>query len=100
MKKEEFTKRCKETRDAFLSDNEIEKAVETLYFVGAIEENETDNHYLNVYSMMAMLFQKAADYCLHGATRARLRSSVRLPGTTADSLAVEWLIDYERNHNS
>lgn len=67
MKKEEFIRRCKETRDAFLSDNEIEKAVETLYYVGAIEENEVDNHYLNVYSMMAVLFQKAADYSLHGS---------------------------------
>ncbi len=67
MKKEEFVRRCKETRDAFLSDNEIEKAVETLYYVGAIEENEIDNHYLNVYSMMALLFQKAADYSLNGS---------------------------------
>ena len=67
MKKEEFIRRCKETRDAFLSDNEIEQAVETLYYVGAIEENEVDNHYLNVYSMMAVLFQKAADYSLHGS---------------------------------
>ena len=46
---------------------QIEKAVETLYYVGAIEENEIDNHYLNVYSMTAVLFQKAADYSLHGS---------------------------------
>lgn len=66
MKKEEFIRRCKETRDAFVSDREIEKAVETLYYVGVITE-DGPNDYLNVYSMMAVLFQKAADYSLHGS---------------------------------
>lgn len=67
MKKDEFIKRCKETRDAFLSDRDIENAVDTLYYVGAITE-DGPNDYLNVYSMMALLFQKAADYCLNGST--------------------------------
>lgn len=68
MKKEEFIKRCKETRDAFVSDREIEQAVETLFYVGVVTEDTLDEHYLNVYSMMALMFQKAADYCLNGST--------------------------------
>ncbi len=66
MEKEEFIKRCKETRDAFISDREIEQAVETLCYVGVVAEDESEQ-YFNVYSMMALMFQKAADYCLNGS---------------------------------
>ena len=67
MKKDEFIKRCKECRDGFLSDNITEKAVEQLYNVGVISEDGRDDN-LDIYAVMGLLFQKCADYSLHGST--------------------------------
>ena len=67
MKKEEFIKKCKESRDSFIFDNVIENAVERLFYVGAISESGRNNNQ-EVYSLMGLLFQKCADYCLHGST--------------------------------
>lgn len=67
MEKEEFIRRCKESRDSFLSDSVIENAVEHLFYAGAISESGRNDN-LDVYSLMGLLFQKCADYCLHGST--------------------------------
>ena len=67
MKKDEFIKRCKECRDGFLSDNIIEKAVEQLYNVKVLSEDGRDDN-LDIYAVMGLLFQKCADYSLHGST--------------------------------
>ena len=87
MKKENFIKRCQECRDGFLSNQEIENAVNQLYYLDAISEDGSEDNF-DVYAVMGVLFQKCADYSLQGATsentirkqRARAKSFCRFIG--------------------